>query len=130
MKNNILKKFRFQTESNKFYTIIENDNFDTEDGVKLNPFLESDDLLDREIIVIKEDNLKDFINFNIRNTEFGLFLEVYLSNSTEIFIVDKSLNLDEIFSLIKKVSEFPCHFALKYIEQKYGLKKDYLFFSK
>ena len=129
MKNNILKKFRFQTESNKFYTVIESCNFNKEDGLKLNPFGDSDDILDREVVVIKEDNLKEFSNFNLRNTEFGLFLEVYLSNSTDILIVDAQLDLDEIFALIKKVSELPCNFALKYIERKYGLKEDYLFFN-
>lgn len=128
MKNRILKKYDYQTESNKFYTILEEIEFDKEKGVLLNPFSDSKNLFDKEVVVIKDNNLKDIINFNIRNTEFGLFLEIYSSNSEDIFIVDKSFNLSEVLCLIEKLYSFSYETAIKYLQYKFGFKDIYLFY--
>lgn len=70
MKNKPWKKFKFQTESNKFYYILADEDFKEEDGIKLNPFLSSENLMDQEVIVTQE---ADLPCFNIRNTDAGFF---------------------------------------------------------
>lgn len=128
MKNRILKKYDYQTESNKFYTILEEIEFDKEKGISLNPFLDSKNLFDKEVVIIKNNDLKKNINFNIRNTEFGLFLEVYSSSHEDVFIVDKSFELSEILSLIEKLYSFSYETAIKYLKYKFGFKDIYLFY--
>ena len=128
MKNRILKKYDYQTESNKFYTILEEIEFDKEKGISLNPFLDSENLFDKEVVIIKDNDLKNIINFNIRNTEFGLFLEVYSSSHEDVFIVDKSFELSEILSLIEKLYSFSYETAIKYLKYKFGFKDIYLFY--
>lgn len=128
MKNRILKKYDYQTESNKFYTILEEIEFDKEKGISLNPFLDSKNLFDKEVVIIKDNDLKNIINFNIRNTEFGLFLEVYSSSHEDVFIVDKSFELSEILSLIEKLYSFSYETAIKYLKYKFGFKDIYLFY--
>ena len=128
MKNRILKKYDYQTESNKFYTIFEEIEFDKEKGISLNPFLDSKNLFDKEVVIIKDNDLKNIINFNIRNTEFGLFLEVYSSSHEDVFIVDKSFELSEILSLIEKLYSFSYETAIKYLKYKFGFKDIYLFY--
>lgn len=73
MKNKPWKKFKFQTESNKFYFILANEDFNKEDGIKLNPFLSSENLMDQEVVVAQETDLTDLPCFNINNTEVGFF---------------------------------------------------------
>lgn len=128
MKNRILKKYDYQTESNKFYTILEEIEFDKEKGISLNPFLDSKNIFDKEVVIIKDNDLKNIINFNIRNTEFGLFLEVYSSSHEDVFIVDKSFELSEILSLIEKLYNFSYETAIKYLKYKFGFKDIYLFY--
>ncbi|HFF5434308.1 TPA: hypothetical protein ACGDU9_003727, partial [Acinetobacter baumannii] len=82
MKNKLWKKYKFQTESNKFYSILSDSDFDKEDGVKLNPYINSENLMDKEIVVIQEMDLTDLPCFNIRNTDIGVFLEIYSLNQT------------------------------------------------
>lgn len=53
MKNKPWKKFKYQTESNKFYYILAGEDFNKEDGVKLNPFLNSENFMDKEIVVVQ-----------------------------------------------------------------------------
>lgn len=73
MKNKLWKKYKFQTESNKFYSILSDSDFNEEDGVKLNPYINSENLMDKEVVVIQEIDLTDLPCFNIRNTDIGVF---------------------------------------------------------
>ncbi len=54
MKNKLWKKYKFQTESNKFYSILSDSDFNKEDGVKLNPYINSGNLMDKEVVVIQK----------------------------------------------------------------------------
>lgn len=127
MKNKLWKKYKFQTESNKFYSILSDSDFDKEDGVKLNPYINSENLMDKEIVVIQEMDLTDLPCFNIRNTDIGVFLEIYSLNQTDVYIVDNNFNIKEVLELVNKLSQFGYVSALKYIKFKYGFKDHYIF---
>ncbi len=128
MKNKPWKKFKFQTESNKFYIILADLDFNKEEGIKLNPFAREGSLMDKEVIVVQEINLPNLPSLNIRNTDLGYFLEIYNLNDSDIYIVDKIFIFSEIIELISKLSQFSYIAALKYIKFKYGFKNQYLFF--
>ncbi|MDC5317548.1 hypothetical protein OHW94_19020 [Acinetobacter baumannii] len=127
MKNKLWKKYKFQTESNKFYSILSDSDFNKEDGVKLNPYINSENLMDKEIVVIQEMDLTDLPCFNIRNTDIGVFLEIYSLNQTDVYIVDNNFNIKDVLELVNKLSQFGCVSALKYIKFKYGFKDHYIF---
>ncbi|HEE5792548.1 hypothetical protein [Acinetobacter baumannii] len=129
MKNKLWKKYKFQTESNKFYSILSDSDFDKEDGVKLNPYINSENLMDKEIVVIQEMDLTDLPCFNIRNTDIGVFLEIYSLNQTDVYIVDNNFNIKGVLELVNKLSQFSYVSALKYIKFKYGFKDQYIFFE-
>ncbi|MDC4739755.1 hypothetical protein NQ810_17670 [Acinetobacter baumannii] len=127
MKNKLWKKYKFQTESNKFYSILSDSDFNKEDGVKLNPYINSENLMDKEIVVIQEMDLTDLPCFNIRNTDIGIFLEIYILNQTDVYIVDNNFNIKDVLELVNKLSQFGYVSALKYIKFKYGFKDHYIF---
>lgn len=127
MKNKLWKKYKFQTESNKFYSILSDSDFNKEDGVKLNPYINSENLMDKEIVVIQEMDLTDLPCFNIRNTDIGVFLEIYSLNQTDVYIVDNNFNIKDVLELVNKLSQFSYVSALKYIKFKYGFKDQYIF---
>ncbi|WP_407507974.1 hypothetical protein [Acinetobacter baumannii] len=127
MKNKLWKKYKFQTESNKFYSILSDSDFNKEDGVKLNPYINSENLMDKEIVVIQEMDLTDLPCFNIRNTDIGVFLEIYSLNQTDVYIVDNNFNIKDVLELVNKLSQFGYVSALKYIKFKYGFKDHYIF---
>ncbi|WP_407505317.1 hypothetical protein [Acinetobacter baumannii] len=127
MKNKLWKKYKFQTESNKFYSILSDSDFNKEDGVKLNPYINSENLMDKEIVVIQEMDLTDLPCFNIRNTDIGVFLEIYSLNQTDVYIVDNNFNIKDVLELVNKLSQFSYVSALKYIKFKYGFKDHYIF---
>lgn len=129
MKNKLWKKYKFQTESNKFYSILSDSDFNKEDGVKLNPYINSENLMDKEVVVIKEMDLTDLPCFNIRNTDIGVFLEIYSLNQTDVYIVDNNFNIKDVLELVNKLSQFSCVSALKYIKFKYRFKDQYIFFE-
>lgn len=127
MKNKLWKKYKFQTESNKFYSILSDSDFNKEDGVKLNPYINSENLMDKEVVVIQEMDLTDLPCFNIRNTDIGIFLEIYSLNQTDVYIVDNNFNIKDVLELVNKLSQFSYISALKYIKFKYGFKDQYIF---
>ncbi|MDC4688790.1 hypothetical protein OHV80_15415 [Acinetobacter baumannii] len=127
MKNKLWKKYKFQTESNKFYSILSDSDFNKEDGVKLNPYINSENLIDKEVVVIQEIDLTDLPCFNIRNTDIGIFLEIYILNQTDVYIVDNNFNIKDVLELVNKLSQFGYVSALKYIKFKYGFKDHYIF---
>lgn len=127
MKNKLWKKYKFQTESNKFYSILSDSDFNKEDGVKLNPYINSENLMDKEVVVIQEIDLTDLPCFNIRNTDIGIFLEIYSLNQTDVYIVDNNFNIKDVLELVNKLSQFSYISALKYIKFKYGFKDQYIF---
>lgn len=127
MKNKLWKKYKFQTESNKFYSILSDSDFNKEDGVKLNPYINSGNLMDKEVVVIQEMDLTDLPCFNIRNTDIGIFLEIYSLNQTDVYIVDNNFNIKDVLELVNKLSQFSYVSALKYIKFKYGFKDQYIF---
>ncbi|WP_335968604.1 hypothetical protein [Acinetobacter bereziniae] len=129
MKNKTWKKFKYQTESNKFYYILAGEDFNKEDGVKLNPFLNSENLMDKEVIIVQQEDLADSPCFNIKNTDTGIFLEIYSLNKAEIYIVNKNFDMPDLIELIFKLSQFSYVAALKYIKFKYGFRENYLFFE-
>ncbi|AJB48764.1 hypothetical protein [Acinetobacter nosocomialis] len=129
MKNKLWKKYKFQTESNKFYSILSDSDFNKEDGVKLNPYINSENLMDKEVVVIQEMDLTDSPCFNIRNTDIGVFLEIYSLNQTDVYIVDNNFNIKDVLELVKKLSQFSYVSALKYIKFKYGFKDQYIFYE-
>ncbi|MEQ1345536.1 hypothetical protein [Acinetobacter seifertii] len=129
MKNKLWKKYKFQTESNKFYSILSDSDFNKEDGVNLNPYINSENLMDKEVVVIQEMDLTDLPCFNIRNTDIGIFLEIYSLNQTDVYIVDNNFNIKDVLELVNKLSQFSCVSALKYIKFKYGFKDHYIFFE-
>jgi hypothetical protein len=129
MKNKLWKKYKFQTESNKFYSILSDSDFNKEDGVKLNPYINSENLMDKEVVVIQEMDLTDSPCFNIRNTDIGVFLEIYSLNQTDEYIVDNNFNIKDVLELVKKLSQFSYVSALKYIKFKYGFKDQYIFYE-
>lgn len=129
MKNKLWKKYKFQTESNKFYSILSDSDFNKEDGVKLNPYINSENLMDKEVVVIQEMDLTDSPCFNIRNTDIGFFLEIYSLNQTDVYIVDNNFNIKDVLELVKKLSQFSYVSALKYIKFKYGFKDQYIFYE-
>lgn len=129
MKQQILKKYSYQTESNKFYTILEDSEYDIDNGIELNPYSESENIFDTLVVVATSNYLEEKANFNIRNTKFGYFLEVYSSISSDVSIVDGKLSLDEILKIISKVRDFSFSETIKYLQVKYGLKKEYFFKS-
>lgn len=128
MKNKPWKKFKYQTESNKFYYILAGEYFNNEYGIKLNPFLNSENLMDKEVVVQQED-LADSPCFNIKNTDAGIFLEIYSLNKEEIYIVNKNFDMPDLIELIFKLSQFSYVAALEYIKFKYGFRENYLFFE-
>lgn len=127
MKNKLWKKYKFQTESNKFYSILSDSDFNKENGVKLNPYINSENLMDKEVVVIQEMDLTDLLCFNIRNTDIGVFLEIYSLNQTDVYIVDNNFNIKDVLELVNKLSQFSYVSALKYIKFKYGFKDRYIF---
>ncbi|WP_336034033.1 hypothetical protein [Acinetobacter bereziniae] len=129
MKNKTWKKFKYQTESNKFYYILAGEDFNKEDGVKLNPFFNSENLMDKEVIIVQQEDLADSPCFNIKNTDTGIFLEIYSLNKAEIYIVNKNFDMPDLIELIFKLSQFSYVAALKYIKFKYGFRENYLFFE-
>lgn len=129
MKNKTWKKFKYQTETNKFYYILAGEDFNKEDGVKLNPFLNSENLMDKEVIIVQQEDLADSPCFNIKNTDTGIFLEIYSLNKAEIYIVNKNFDMPDLIELIFKLSQFSYVAALKYIKFKYGFRENYLFFE-
>lgn len=129
MKNKTWKKFKYQTETNKFYYILAGEDFSKEDGVKLNPFLNSENLMDKEVIIFQQEDLADSPCFNIKNTDTGIFLEIYSLNKAEIYIVNKNFDMPDLIELIFKLSQFSYVAALKYIKFKYGFRENYLFFE-
>ena len=129
MKNKPWKKFKYQTESNKFYYILAGEDFNKEDGVKINPFLNSENFMDKEVVVVQQEDLVDSPCFNIKNTDAGIFLEIYSLNKAEIYIVNKNFDMPDLIELIFKLSQFSYVAALKYIKFKYGFRENYLFFE-
>lgn len=108
---------------------MEQADFNKEKVIERNPFVKSGHIFDCEIVVITESNLSRKVNFNIRNTEFGLFLEVYASDAEDVFIVDKCFDLKEILSLIEEFYHFSFESAIKYLHYKFGFKEMYLFYD-
>lgn len=123
------KKIQYQTESNKFYTLFENEKFDKESGVILNPYKDTQNNLDKEIVVIKETEVEPLICFNIRQIQLGLFLEIYTLNSDQVVIIADPLELETILELIKKLNQFNFNSAIKYLKLKYKLRSNYLFYQ-
>lgn len=58
--------------------ILSDSDFNKEDGVKLNPYINSENLIDKEVVVIQEIDLTDLPCFNIRNTDIGIFFWKYI----------------------------------------------------
>ncbi|WP_335956338.1 hypothetical protein [Acinetobacter bereziniae] len=129
MKKKPWKKFKYQTESNKFYYILAGEDFNNEYGIKLNPFLNSENLMDKEVVVVQQEDLADSPCFNIKNTDAGIFLEIYSLNKEEIYIVNKNFDMPDLIELIFKLSQFSYVAALEYIKFKYGFRENYLFFE-
>lgn len=129
MKQPVLKRYSYQTESNKSYSLLKESDYNIDDGIQLNPYLESDNIFDTLVVVATSNDLPEKMNFNIRNTEFNFYLEVYSSICSEVLIVNSELGLQEIFSIIDKLKDLSFSDGIKYLEYKYGLKKDYHFFE-
>lgn len=129
MKQPVLKRYSYQTESNKSYSLLKENGYNIDDGIQLNPYLESDNIFDTLVVVATCNDLPEKMNFNIRNTEFNFYLEVYSSICSEVLIVDSKLKLQEIFSIIDKLKDLSFSDGIKYLQYEYGLKKDYHFFE-
>ncbi|HFK9537938.1 hypothetical protein QDT05_18795 [Acinetobacter baumannii] len=93
----------------------------------MNPYINSENLIDKEVVVIQEIDLTDLPCFNIRNTDIGIFLEIYILNQTDVYIVDNNFNIKDVLELVNKLSQFGYVSALKYIKFKYGFKDHYIF---
>lgn len=129
MKQSILRQYSYQTESNKCYSLLKENGYNIDDGIQLNPYSESDDIFDTLVVVATCNDLPEKMNFNIRNTGFNFYLEVYSSICSEVLIVDGKLKLQEIFSIIDKLKDLSFSDGMKYLKYKYGLKKEYYFFE-
>ena len=129
MKQPVLKRYSYRTESNKSYSLLKESDYNIDDGIQLNPYLESDNIFNTLVVVATSNDLPEKMNFNIRNTEFNFYLEVYSSICSEVLIVNSELKLKEIFSIIDKLKDLSFSDGIKYLEYKYGLKKDYHFFE-
>lgn len=125
MKNKLWKKINFKLNLINF--ILSDSDFNKEDGVKLNPYINSENLIDKEVVVIQEIDLTDLPCFNILNTDIGIFLEIYSLNQTDVYIVDNNFNIKDVLELVNKLSQFGYVSALKYIKFKYGFKDHYIF---
>lgn len=125
MKNKLWKNINFKLNLINF--ILSDSDFNKEDGVKLNPYINSENLIDKEVVVIQEIDLTDLPCFNIRNTDIGIFLEIYILNQTDVYIVDNNSNIKDVLELVNKLSQFGYVSALKYIKFKYGFKDHYIF---
>lgn len=128
MKQPVLKRYSYRTESNKSYSLLKESDYNIDDGIQLNPYLESDNIFNTLVVVATSNDLPEKMNFNIRNTDFNFYLEVYSSICSEVLIVNSELELKEIFSIIDKLKDLSFSDGIKYLEYKYGLKKDYHFF--
>lgn len=127
MKQPVLKRFIYQTESNKCYSLLKESDYNIDDGIELNPYAQSNDIFDTLVVVARSVSLPERTNFNIRNTEFGFHLEVYSSVSSEVFIVDGKLDLEMIFAIIEKLKDTSYSDSIKHLQYKYGLKSEYFF---
>lgn len=127
MKQPVLKRFIYQTESNKCYSLLKESNYNIDDGIKLNPYSQSNDIFDTLVVVAHSVYLPERTNFNIRNTEFGFHLEVYSSVSSNVFIVGGKLSLKEIFAIIEQIKDISYSDAIKHLQYKYGLTSEYFF---
>lgn len=121
MKNTLLKRCHYHTESNKSYTILADSSYDIDKGIELNPYAENGDIFDSLVVTATEKLLIEKPNFTIRNTEYGYFLEMFCSQTGNVIVVDKIFELSEIFTLIEKLKDNRYSDCLVLLKTKYGI---------
>lgn len=119
-------KFTYQTESNKFYYLLEKKNYNQEDGVLLNPYKINQ--LDN-VVIIKKEEVEKELCYQIKNTPFGVYVEIFNLKDDEKYIVNKKMNLSEALHLIEKIDQFSFDSAVKYIKHKFGILNQYFIYS-